>query len=220
MAPRSVSRILFVLTILLVFLANTALPLAASAAPASDVAGIPDLTTFTASVINGNGKVLRGIHVEGIFAYPVVQQGYSMEVSRLPATLTQFGLASAYGVTGILAHDWLAGADFLQFRVGQKIHLVYGDGRIETYWVNRFYRYQATIPESVYSQFLDLETGKGTDAEGVFHKVYMGSGHVTFQTCIAKDGQLSWGRLFVIAEPFAPAPAAPPKERVALNTLQ
>jgi hypothetical protein len=76
------------------------------------------------------------------------------------------------------------------------------------------------MPESTYSQFIDLATGKGTDAEGVFRKVYMGDGHLTFQTCIAKDGQLSWGRLFVVAEPFEPAPAAPPEERVAFNTLQ
>jgi hypothetical protein len=220
MAPRSFTRRLSVLSFLLVFLTSAALPLTASAAPASDVAAIPDLTTFTASVINGNRKVLRGIHVEGLFAYPVVQQGYSMEVSELPATLTQFGWASSYGVTGILAHNWLTGADFSRLRVGQKIHLVYGDGRTEAYWVNHLYRYQATIPESTYSQFIDLETGKGNDAEGVFRKFYMGSGHVTFQTCIAKDGQLSWGRLFVVAEPFEPAPAAPPKERVAFNTLQ
>jgi hypothetical protein len=220
MAPRSFTRRLSVLSFLLVFLTSAALPLAASAAPAGDVAAIPDLNTFTASVINGNGKVLRGIHVEGMFAYPVVQQGYSMEVSELPATLTQFGWASSYGVTGILAHNWLTGADFFRLRVGQKIHLIFGDGRTETYWVNRLYRYQATMPESTYSQFIDLATGKGTDAEGVFRKVYMGDGHLTFQTCIAKDGQLSWGRLFVVAEPFEPMAAAPPAQRIAFNTLQ
>lgn len=220
MAPRSFTRRLFVLSFLLVFFTSAGFPLAAQAAPSADLAAIPDLSTFTASIINGNGKVLRGIHVEGMFAYPVVQQGYSMEVSELPATLTQFGWASSYGVTGILAHNWLSGLDFFRLRVGQKINLIYGDGRTETFWVNRIYRYQATMPESTYSQFIDLDTGKGTDAEGVFRKVYMGGGHVTFQTCIAKDGELSWGRLFVIAEPFEPAPAAPPAERVALNTLQ
>jgi hypothetical protein len=220
MAPRSFTRRLSVLSFLLVFLTSAGFPLAAHAAPSADVAAIPDLSTFTASIINGNGDVLRGIHVEGMFAYPVVQQAYSMQVSEDPATLTQFGWASSYGVTGILAHNWLSGVDFFRLRVGQKINLIYGDGRTETYWVNRLYRYQATIPESTYSQFIDLDTGKGTDAEGVFRKVYMGDGHVTFQTCIAQDGQLSWGRLFVIAEPFPPLAAAPPAERVARNTLQ
>jgi hypothetical protein len=220
MAPRSFTRRLFVLSFLLVFLTSAGFPLAVQAAPSADVAAIPDLTTFAASVMNGNGKVLRGIHVEGLFAYPVVQQVYSAEVSELPATLTQFGWPTSYGVTGVLAHNWLTGADFFQLRVGQKIHLVYGDGRTVTYWVNRLYRYQATTPESPYSQFIDLDTGKGTDAEGVFRKVYMGDGHVTFQTCIERDGELSWGRLFVIAEQFEPVPAAPPEERVAFNTLQ
>ena len=34
-----------------------------------------------------------------------------------------------------------------------------------------------------------------------FKKVYQGDRHVTFQTCIAGPGSLSWGRLFVIATP-------------------
>lgn len=220
MAPRSLDRRLFSLALVLVIL-TSAVPLyAASAAPAADAAAIPDLRTFTETVMDGNAKMLRGIYVDGVFAYPVVQQRYSMQVSEVPGTLTQFGWPSSYGVTGILAHNWLTGMDFFQLRVGQKVHLVYGDGRTETYWVNRMLRYQATDPNSTTSQFIDLETGKGTDAEGVFRKVYMGNGHVTFQTCIAQDGELSWGRLFVIAEPFEPLAAAPPVQRVAFNTLQ
>jgi hypothetical protein len=31
----------------------------------------------------------------------------------------------------------------------------------------------------------------------------MSDGHVTFQTCIEKDGLWTWGRLFVIAIPKA-----------------
>src|SRR5574340_47664 len=220
MAPNSFTRRLFALALVLVILTSAAPLYTASAAPARDAAAIPDLQTFSETVINGNGKVLVGVYVEGTFAYPVVQQHYSMEVSRIPGTLTQFGWASFHGVTGILAHNWLAGADFFRLRVGQQIQLVYGDGRTETYWVNRLYRYQATIPESVYSQFIDLDTGKGTDAKGVLGRDYTGSGHVTFQTCIEKDGESSWGRLFVIAEPFAPVSAAPPAQRVAFNTPQ
>jgi hypothetical protein len=35
----------------------------------------------------------------------------------------------------------------------------------------------------------------------MFKRVYFGDRHVTFQTCIEKDGALSWGRLFIIAVP-------------------
>jgi hypothetical protein len=35
----------------------------------------------------------------------------------------------------------------------------------------------------------------------MFKRVYFGDRHLTFQTCIAKDGEASWGRLFVIAVP-------------------
>ncbi len=31
---------------------------------------------------------------------------------------------------------------------------------------------------------------------------YTGAGHVTFQTCIIKDGNPSWGRFFVTAIPI------------------
>jgi len=220
MAPSSFTRRLSALALVLVILISAAPLYTVSAAPVADAAAIPDLRTFAESVMDGDARALRGIYVDGVFAYPVVQQRYSMQVFEVPGTLTQFGWASAYGVTGILAHNWLAGADFFKLRVGQKIHLVYGDGRTDTYWVNRTLRYQATDPNSTTSGFVDLDTGKGTDAEGVFRKVYMGNGQVTFQTCIEKNGELSWGRLFVIAEPFEPTPASPPEQRVALNTLQ
>jgi hypothetical protein len=81
------------------------------------------------------------------------------------------------------------------------IQLVYGDGRIETYQVTHIYRYRATSPNSVSSDFVDLDTQKTLTASELFKKVYKGSRHVTFQTCISQDGNASWGRYFVIAEP-------------------
>jgi hypothetical protein len=39
------------------------------------------------------------------------------------------------------------------------------------------------------------------NAEQMFKRVYFGDRHVTFQTCIESNGELSWGRLFIIAEP-------------------
>jgi hypothetical protein len=35
----------------------------------------------------------------------------------------------------------------------------------------------------------------------MFKRVYFSNRHVTFQTCIEAEGNLSWGRLFVIAVP-------------------
>jgi hypothetical protein len=185
-------------------LGGALVPQTARAAPGGESAAVPSLSTFADSINDGNRKVLRGVHVDGILALPIVQQPYSMFVSKEPGTVTQLAMAQAYGVTGLLAHNWLSGEAFFGLEVGQRVHLIYGDGRIISYWVSDIQRYRATIPKSSYSGFVDLETGKGNDAEGVFRRVYTGEDHVTFQTCIAKDGELSWGRLFVIAEASEP----------------
>ncbi|HEY5901323.1 MAG TPA: hypothetical protein VIU39_02140 [Anaerolineales bacterium] len=175
-----------------------------AAAPNRDHISLPTLEEFIAQLQDGNRKVLRGVYVPGILADPVLQQVTSMDVFDVPGTITQFGTAAWYGVIGLLAHNWSAGQDFQMLTLGQPVLLVYGDGHVERYWVSEIQRYQATTPQSPLSQFTDLDTGKGTDAEGVFRKVYMGRGHVTFQTCIEKDGEWAWGRLFVIAEPEYP----------------
>ena len=204
MAPsRSTRRSLASLALLLVLI-GAALPQTVHAAPQSGGRAIPDLTTFVASVTDGNRKVLRGVYADGLFALPVVQQHFAAEVSTAPGTTTQFGMAQSYGVVGLLAHNYLSGREFSELAVGQPVNLVYGDGRIEAFQVTRILRFQATIPESANSGFIDLDTAKGTDAEGLFRRVFMGSRHVTFQTCIDNEGNSSWGRLFIIAEPAIP----------------
>jgi hypothetical protein len=201
MAPKAVHRhvvsALALFVILGVALLGRPTPVAADSEPAA----VPDLASFTASVTDGNRKVLRGVYAPGVFALAVVQQPYASFVSRLPGTVTQFGMAAMHGVTGLLAHDSLSGEYFVDLTPGEPIVLIWGDGRLASFVVTKIYRFQATRPESVYSGFVDLETGKRTDAEGLFRKVYMGSRHVTLQTCIEKDGNVSWGRLIVIAEP-------------------
>ncbi len=207
MAPATSTRRSLVSLALLIVLIGAALPQTVHAAPQAGSSAIPDLTTFISSVTDGNRKVLRGVYAPGVFALPVVQQQYAAEVSKADGTATQFGMAQSYGVVGLLAHNYLSGQKFFELSVGQPISLVYGDGRIEAFRVTRILRFQATIPESANSGFIDLESGKGTDAEGLFRRVYMGSRHVTFQTCIEQAGSSSWGRLFVIAEPTATASA-------------
>ena len=82
---------------------------------------------------------------------------------------------------------------------------MYGDGKVETFVISEVLQYQALDPNSPYSSFRDLSTSKTLTAEQLFRKVYTGDRHVTFQTCIAGPGSLSWGRLFVIATPKVPS---------------
>jgi hypothetical protein len=147
------------------------------------------------------------VYVPGLFALPVVQQpandpGY---VSTVAEVLTDFKDVKSAGNIGLLAHNYLAGRYFPLLRNGQEVRAINGDGSVEYFRVREILRYQALDPQSASSDFIDLKTGQRLSAAALFAKVYQGPRHLTFQTCIEKNGDASWGRLFVIAEPFTAA---------------
>jgi hypothetical protein len=164
---------------------------------------VPSSEAFVASVVNGEAGVVRGVYVPGVLALPVRQQPANNPayVSPEDGVATQFASAAALGVTGLLAHNYLAGADFFKLAEEQEVRIVYGDGAVKPYRVTMIYRFQALDPYSPYSDFVDLSTGETLSVGQVFTMVYAGGDHVTFQTCIANNGNASWGRLFVIATP-------------------
>ena len=85
--------------------------------------------------------------------------------------------------------------------MGHEVRLVYGNGRVEYFVITEILRYQALEPNSQLSSFRSLEHAEILSAEQMFKRVYAGKRHVTFQTCIAANGIVSWGRLFVVAQP-------------------
>jgi hypothetical protein len=164
---------------------------------------LPDFREFAKSVSNGEAGVLRGVYVPEVLAFPIIPQpandaGY---VSKTDGEITQFRMASQFGNVGLLAHNDLSGRFFSKLAVGQEVRLVYGDGKVEYFVITQVLQFQAMEPTSPYSSFRDLSTDKKLSADQLFKKVYQGDRHVTFQTCIAGPGSLSWGRLFVIATP-------------------
>jgi len=173
-------------------------------APAGNLSGPQmDFEAFVASVRSGQAAVVSGVYVPGVLALRVVQQspGNPNYVSLAPGTATQYGPASAYGVTGLLADDASSGVLYYRLAYGQEVRLVLGDGSVQTYHVNAVYQYQALSPNDPYSNFKDLNSGELLPATSLFNRMYSGGKHITFQTCLAKDGLLSWGRLFAIAIP-------------------
>ena len=188
--------------LLVIFTSLFAQPASALSLQNSEVT-LPDFTEFSNSVENGDKSVLRGVYVSNVLATPVVQQpadnaGY---VSSTDGVLTQFSLPSQFGNVGLLAHNALSGKFFFQLEVGQEVRLVYGDGRVEYFVIQRILQYQALQPNSPYSDFRDLGSDEILTVEQVFRKAYTGDRHVTFQTCIAANGISTWGRIFVIATP-------------------
>lgn len=179
----------------------------------NDLQDIPDsrpalsqtipLLEFAEKLIDGESNVIKGLYVENVFAYPVTQQpgGQAAYVSSEDGVVTDFAMASKYGVTGLLAHNYLAGKEFYNLKLGEIIQVVYGDGEIRLYRVTKIHRFQALQPNSPNSQFINLETNEKISSTQLFKRVYMGAHHLTMQTCIQNDAEDSWGRLFIIADP-------------------
>jgi hypothetical protein len=166
-------------------------------------ASLPNFSDFSKTVQNGEASALRGVYVPDVLALPVIQQpaGNAGYVSNDEGKITQFSMASQFGNVGLLAHNHLSGKSFSQLAVGKEVRLVYGNGKVEYFVITEVLRYQALQPNSPYSSFLNLTNNETLTAEQMFKRVYFGDRHITFQTCIAKDGSSSWGRLFVIAVP-------------------
>jgi len=164
---------------------------------------LPTFTDFRQAVRDGRANHLRGVYVPGVLAFPIVQQpsGSPGYVSSRDRQVTQFSMAAEYGIVGLLAHNYLAGRSFSELAVGQEVRLVYGDGGVEDFVVTEVLHYQALQPYSPLSSFRNLDDDETLSAEQMFRRVYLGDRHVTFQTCIEENGNLSWGRLFIIAVP-------------------
>jgi hypothetical protein len=162
------------------------------------------INDFVSTVNNGATEVIRGVYSENNFALQIVQQpsGQAGFVSTIEGVVTQFSMPNQYGVTGLIAHNYLAGRNFLRLGMGDIVQLVYGDGEIKEYKIADIQRYQALQPDSPRSQFLDLNTGEKLTATQLFKRVYMGNHHLTLQTCIQDGLEDSWGRLFIIANPI------------------
>ena len=181
------------------------------------------LNSFAASVQNSNPYQITGVYVQDVMAFPIVQQpaGQPGFVSSQNGTVTQFGLASNYGSIGLLAHNHLAGAQFFNITNGTIISLVYGNGDVEFYKVRVVKQYQALSPNSVYSQFVNLaQPGVTLSSTELFYQTY-GLGNVlVLQTCILANNDPSWGRQFIIAEPFEFLPVAPVRSFITENDIR
>jgi hypothetical protein len=165
------------------------------------------LMQFVQTVVSGQEGV-TGVYVAGRFSFPVIQQpeGNPSFVSPVQDTITQFGMAADQKNVGLLAHNYLAGIRFFELRTGDRVYLVFGTGRVEAFAITRILQYQALDAENPYSEFRPVDGTARLSSTDMFNRVYTGPYHITFQTCIAKDGNGSWGRIFIIAEPLVSAP--------------
>ncbi len=194
---KSIYKIIVSAIILAVIFSSTAL----SFVPVTGATSL-DLT----SVLTGINTASSATQVDlaGAFNYDVIQQpkGNAGYVSSEIDKVTQFRLANKFGSQGFLAHNYLAGATFELLVVGSLITVSYADGHIMTYEVREIRHLQAINPTSPTTSFLDLDNDNvKLTAKQVFMQTYGVRENLVLQTCIAKDNELSWGRLFIIATP-------------------
>ena len=170
--------------------------------------GEPDkreaINDFISTVADGETGVIRGVYSENKFALKIIQQPSGQEgfVSTIEGVVTQFTMPSKYGITGLLAHNYLSGRHFFGLGMGDIVQVIYGDGNIKEYQIADIQRYQALQPDSPYSQFLNINNGEKISATQLFKRVYTGNHHLTLQTCIQEGSEDTWGRLFLIANPI------------------
>jgi hypothetical protein len=162
------------------------------------------LVEFLFQVVNGHPGLLTGVYVENVLALPVVQQPERnyMYVSEELGVITQFQSATRRGVTGLLAHNYLSGDLFFGLEIGQTVTLIYGDGVVREYLVTDIQSYEKLIKGSITSDYVNIETGERLSTQELFAQMYTGEDKVTFQTCIKKGSDWSWGRIFVTARPI------------------
>src|SRR5262245_40579626 len=114
MIPKSLRSILIVPFILSMLIAFTPMSNAYALNRNSASNNLPLLSTFITQIRNGQSGEIRGLYIPEILAATVVHQpkGDSNFVSAKQDIVTQFGLASQFGSTGLLAHNYLAGRNF------------------------------------------------------------------------------------------------------------
>jgi hypothetical protein len=147
-------------------------------------------------------QVLLGVYVEEVLALEVVQQpeGDNLYVDNAWGTATQFRSAADHGATGLLAHNYLSGDLFFRLDLGQEVSLIFGGGRMEEYVITDIQSYKKLPGDLRSSYYTNLDTGETVSTPDLFGRMYTGGDKVTFQTCIERGGDWSWGRIFITAE--------------------
>lgn len=175
----------------------------------SNLQPLPTLDEFVSKVADNRGERVVGVYVPDVLALRVLQQpsGNPGFVTSAPDAVSQFGLAAEHGTIGILAHNYLSGDQFFRLAAGQSVVVVRADGTRERFRIDSVHRYRALSPSSAVSDFIELDDqGRRVSALELFNQMYASEGQLVFQTCIARDGNLYWGRLFVVATPLEVGP--------------
>jgi hypothetical protein len=145
-----------------------------------------------------NAIFLGDDHILHVIEQPVGRPEY---ISTVTGTVTNFQLAAQYGNIGLIAHNNLGGRYFNDLRIGDRVYTMNGYQGSQAYEVSEILHFRAINPKRSNTDFIDLDSNEHYSANDVFQRVYTGSHHLVLQTCIERNADTNWGRLFVLAEP-------------------
>ncbi len=194
----------FFLFVLFTFLASLACNIAADPVDSAQ-SSFPAASTVESNVVSAQSTTTSPISLFiGANSYSIELYEGSVTTDSYKVTLGIF--SSKPNAIWLLGHNNLVGAAFLKLQVGDEFFIHFQDSRTQWYKVDSIRRYRAITPESDGTNLVEVSypslndiTGQEEEPFSVKNKVLQ-DGYVTLQTCISKDGNGIWGRLFVIAK--------------------
>jgi hypothetical protein len=135
------------------------------------------------------------VDVPDLFSYPVLL----LDNKPPEDGVGQYKDATRWNNIGLIAHNHSAGNSFFKLSPGMKATVTFSSGEIEIYTVYNVMIFQASNPNSFRDPFISSE-GEKIQAKDLITKAYQ-SGELTFQTCVAAEGSMTWGLFFVQAKP-------------------
>jgi hypothetical protein len=150
-----------------------------------------------------DSAALSHIVLENGLELPIARQprGNTSFVSSVPDEITLFSMTQKFGSFGLLAHNYLAGEYFYDLGENAELQLILADGSFIPYEIMEVHEFQAVQPNSIKSDFIDLRSGETISTRELFMRMYGTAGYLTLQTCLERDGNMEWGRRFVVARP-------------------
>ena len=153
--------------------------------------------SLLSSLLLGIASVMAGaadtqVYMNGYYL-DTVSQNSATYVSTEPFELTELNQ------NGYLAHNWLAGKLFYDLKIGDEVVII-RDGKHDRYSVTEILQYQVLDNGNNIREYVNLSSGEWLTETQLFERAYK-DGKTTYQTCIKRGDNWSWGRLFLITSP-------------------
>jgi hypothetical protein len=107
-----------------------------------------------------------------------------------------------HGVTGLLAHNFLAGRAFYGLQIGTPIWIARSKDKVQMYKVASVELFQRITLPGEADRYIQLVNHREWTTSELFAHFYADRGRLVLQTCLARFGRLNWGLYFVVAEPI------------------